>query len=225
MTMLILIDGLEEMAAAPGALPVLERLAATGRTGRLQFGGEPCFDLFGFSAPGRGGPEADLPLGYAVALGLTERDGTGEPDPERTWCCLGFTHLYKKQNDLRFLSPERTGQTSAECWALVEALQPDWAEAGWSLYAPSRTTRGGRAGPVFSRAADALVRTSPLDLLDGCSLRDRSPVGPDAKHLLPLLTVGQLILARHPVNQERQRAGRVPLNTPWVWGVGRGFGV
>ncbi|MEO5362682.1 MAG: hypothetical protein H7838_03545, partial [Magnetococcus sp. DMHC-8] len=69
----------------------------------------------------------------------------------------------------------------------------------------------------------AVVRTTPLEQLGGRSLRDLSPVGPYANTLLQLLTTGQMLLARHPVNQVRRQAGRLPLNTPWIWGVDQGL--
>lgn len=225
MPILIVIEGLiKQDVAAAGLLPIMDRLAATGRTGRLDCIGDPGFELFGHTAPEWSGSEPDLPLGYAVALGLAEQSGGGWPDPNRTWCCLGFTHLYTKQNDLIFLSAERTGQSREECWALVDALLPDLEEAGWLLYPPSR--HGLYGVPVFSRAATlappAVVHALPLDALEGQSFRKRSPSGPYASTLISLLTVGQMILARHPINLERQRLGRLPLNTPWMWGVGSG---
>ncbi len=221
MPILVVIDGLDPDAFA--RLSVVDRLAATGRTGRLRFSGEPRFEFFGRLVASPVSPEWDLPLGHATALGLMDRKGTEWPDPDRTWCCLGFTHLYQKQNDLIFLSAERTGQSHEECWDLVEAVLPDLEEAGWVLHPPSRLG----SVPLLSRSAaldpPALVRTSPLEELDGCSFRKRSPVGPYANTLLSLLTVGQLVLARHPVNRDRKQAGRLPLNTPWMWGVGRGM--
>ncbi|MBF0160752.1 MAG: hypothetical protein HQL88_00555 [Magnetococcales bacterium] len=239
MPVLILIDGLDSTPAAPDSMPVWRRLAATGRTGRLHCAAAPLFDLFGHGVPAGDGGQADLPLGYASALALADQAGSEWPDPERIWCCLGFTHLYKKQNDLLFLSPERTGQSEAECRALLEAILPDWQEAGWLLYPPTQIhkpensppARWGPAGGryfVLSRDASlpppAVVRSQPLDTLEGDSFRTRSPSGAYAATLLPLLTVGQLILVRHPVNQRRQQAGRVSLNTPWMWGVGSGMG-
>ncbi|MEO5339348.1 MAG: hypothetical protein H7837_02350 [Magnetococcus sp. MYC-9] len=226
MTILIAIDGLMSAAPEQEPLPVLERLAARGRTGRLQFRTEPWFEWLGgfsseWSTEGR-----DLPLGYASSLALAAREEMAWPDPTRIWCCLGFTHLYKKQNDLIFLSAERTGQSPEECRSLVEALLPDMQEAGWSWYAPVRA--GEDRVAVFSRAATlqpaADLQTQPLERLEGRSFRACAPTGPYAATLLRLLTVGQLILARHPLNRQRQRGGRVTLNTPWMWGVGSGMG-
>ena len=249
MSLLILIDGLEMASSSAThercayALPVLDRLAATGRTGRLRFAdggrspeeGGPYFEVFGSLSPGDFSLQHDLPLGYAVALGLANRDGKEKayPDPERTWCCLGFTHLYRKQNDLLFLSPERTGQTFDECWRLAEAFLPDLQEEGWSLSYHAGRPAGERdfsensqAMLLLSRAPSpenpAVVRTSPLLCLEGGSFGKLQPSGPYAQSLMRLLTSGQLSLARHPLNLERQRLGRVVLNTPWIWGVGRG---
>ena len=237
-SVLIVIDGLESTLPVPEKIPVWERLAATGRTGRLHCLSTPYFALFGHAPLGQVGGGADLPLGYATALALADGERQEWPDPERIWCCLGFTHLYKKQNDLLFLSAERTGQSVAECRALLEAVLPDLQEAGWLLYPLEQSygsggevssMRGWVGGKyfVFSRAApqdlSLELLSLPLDALEGHSFRDHSPSGTYAPTLLQLLTVGQLILARHPVNRQRQQAGRVTLNTPWIWGVGSGM--
>lgn len=243
MSLLVIIDGLETSPSSDhgqrdGSLPVLERLAATGQTGRLQLvdgtrrpeDGAPYFKLFGCMTPEHASLQHDLPLGYAVALGLA--DGAIFPDPKRTWCCLGFTHLYRKQNDLLFLSPERTGQTQDECWDLAKAILPELQEDGWSLGGQaSRSLPSSKSTQItllLSRDASPgnyiVVRTCPLVCSEGASFRQLQPSGPSAQSLLQLLTMGQLCLARHPLNVERQRSGRVALNTPWIWGVGHGMG-
>ncbi|MEO5363050.1 MAG: hypothetical protein H7838_05440, partial [Magnetococcus sp. DMHC-8] len=157
MTMRIVIDGLAEEAAVPALLPLLDRLAMAGRGGRVRLPGDPRFALLGRGEGGQARPDRDLPLGYATALASVDQAGDDWPDPARIWCCLGFTHLHARQNDLLFLSAERTGQARAEHDELVEALLPDLREAGWELHAPSRqgfgAGPGGRAVAVLSRAA------------------------------------------------------------------------
>lgn len=242
MSLLLLIDGLKIASASEYSeeedLPIVHRLAAIGQTGQLSFTdqsrepeeGSPYFDLFGYGMATEESEARDLPLGYLTALGRVDREGMKEPDPTRTYGCLGFTHLYKKQNDLMFLSPERTGQTYEECRLLAESFLIDLQEEGWSIHDPNWDTipswQTMPATIILSCAATSdspiQVRTRPLASLEGDSLRQSQPTGPYAKRLIQLLTSGQLSLARHPLNVERHRTGRVPLNTPWIWGVGRG---
>lgn len=244
MSLLLLIDGLSIASAAEQSkaedLPILHRLAAIGQTGQLSFTdqsrepeeGFPYFDLFGYGQTTEESEERDLPLGYLTALARADRAGMREPDPTHTYGCLGFTHLYKKRSDLVFLSPERTGQTYEECRLLTETFQTDLQEEGWSIHDPDRedlpSWQRRPATVVLSRAPSASpirVRTRSLACLEGDSFRRSQPIGLYAKRLIQLLTNGQLAVSRHPLNVERHRTGRVPLNTPWIWGVDRGDGL
>lgn len=221
MSVFLLIDGLESQTAPDllNTLPTLSRLAAVGRTGRLCFSdhhrkpeeGGPHFEIFADFDWSTLTDDRDLPLGYAVALGKEVN-----PDAKRSWCCLGFSHLYQKQTDLLFLSPERTGQTLEECWTLAQSLSPEFLDRGWSLHGDPQTV------PLLSHPDPKRVRTQPLDLLDGLSLGFVHPLGDHSKLFMELLTTGQLCLARHPINLERKSLGRMVLNTPWIWGVGDG---
>lgn len=251
MSLLILIDGLPWAVSTPDnthgvdrvgcmdSLPVLDRLAAVGETGVLRFaetGREPeeggaHVELFGCDLSSVCSADTDVPVGYAAALGLLGGEGDPAPDPGLTWCCLGFTHLYRKQNDLLFLSPERTGQTVEECRRLAEACLPAFMDQGWSLHVPEHEVLSASSPAMlllsrpFSQDRPAAVRTTPLAALEGHALLNKQPAGRDASHFMQLLTGGQLSLARHPINLERQRLGRVVLNTPWIWGVGCGHGL
>ncbi len=201
-------------------MPTVERLAAVGEGGRTRFcavegdvepEGRAFFSLFGLDA--RLDDEGDLPLGYLAAVGAGLR-----PDAGLTWGRLAFTHLLPKRNDLVFVSPERTGQSDAERWQLAQAMSEPLAESGWRL-------AGGEGGPLLvSRSSPLPVETRSLSGLEGKPFREYLPRGEGGRELLTLLTAGQLCLARHPLNLQRKNEGRLPLNTPWIWGVGSGAG-
>ena len=215
--LLVLIDGLYVAGETPEVtLPTLARLAAVGEGGRVDWGhgNPPSADRALFCLFDQDGAAEDLPLGFVTAQGM----GVA-PDPEWTWGCLGFTHLLPKRNELIFLSPERTGQTATECWTLAEALTEPLREGGWRLH-------GGPASPlVVSSQQPLMARTHSLEGLDGKPLHTFLPQGRDGQGLLQTLTAGQMILARHPLNLQRSKEGRMPLNTPWIWGLGDGRGL
>ncbi|MBF0136507.1 MAG: hypothetical protein H7833_02065 [Magnetococcus sp. DMHC-1] len=166
------------------------------------------FALFGM--PYGVDPEQDLPVGSLLARYL------GRPDASRhSWACLGFTHLQQVQAELRCVSKHRTGQTQAEIHALAEALLADYELEGWQVHA------GQHSVILLSTPRPMTVRTTPLQRVEGRTTLDILPKGRDAATLIRLLTTGQLILARHPLNRARQDQGRLTLNTPWIWGVGR----
>ncbi|WP_130470479.1 hypothetical protein [Candidatus Magnetaquicoccus inordinatus] len=226
MAVVVMIDGLS--AAVGGAVERWQwhRLAVVAKSGRISWSGHPFFAWFGQEALLQKAQMRDLPYGYLAALALLEE----LPDPERIWCCLGFTHLYQKQQDLLFLSPERTGQSVAEASSLAEALAEDWAEEGWVWHPPTARFLADGSWPGFfllsraptSKPEEWSVLTTPFNLLEGESLRSRMPQGPGAARLIQQLTNGQMLLARHERNRQRQQEGRMPLNSPWLWGVGSG---
>ena len=246
MSLIILIAGLQTTLTTERnqdrshPLAIMDRLAAMGQTGQLHFEhqgrhpeeGGPYFELFGMN-PGNIPAQQDLPLAYAMAGGSAGKESPFSPDPKRTWCCLSYTHLYQKQNDLIFMSAQRTGQTLEECLHLTEAFLPELQEAGWHLHDPAVGEKGmdsnAPATLLLYREAEpeqpVQVKTTPLSRLAEQSLRHNQPSGPYSQSLMQLVTSGQLVLATHPLNRTRQRCGRLVLNTPWIWGVGNGQGL
>lgn len=64
------------------------------------------------------------------------------------------------------------------------------------------------------------ARTRPLSEARGVDLTPLMPDGPDGVSLRALLTELQMVLSDHPVNRERERAGRPAANSLWLWGAG-----
>ncbi|MBF0176491.1 MAG: hypothetical protein HQL63_06540 [Magnetococcales bacterium] len=218
----IVIEGLSVQEDPPlhTLCPPLGRWVSRGRRGMLAWpaaGSDATlekpglFALFGLLPEVLSG--RDLPSGYhmARAMGLADDAGLG-------WAVLGFTHLRQVQMDLHVVSRQRTGQNQAEVAALAQALAEEYLREGWRIHP------GMGMELLLSTTLPLQVRTFPLAHLEGRRTLDLLPQGADAASLLRLLTTGQLILARHPLNQERQAQGRLPLNTPWIWGVGRDHG-
>ncbi|MBF0425357.1 MAG: hypothetical protein HQL66_06030 [Magnetococcales bacterium] len=219
MAIVIFVEGVSVQGASPppDRSPILSALVADGRAGRVAWPPgvaditlerPELFALFGVSvdlARGQDPPTGSL---LARAAGLAS-------DELRDWACLAFTHLRQVGAELRFVSIHQTGQSWAEVADLARALAPEFALEGWQVHAD-------REGVLLlSTARNLQVRTHPLDRLAGRHALETLPTGPDAAHLLTLLTSGQMLLARHPRNHDRLAQGRVPLNTPWIWGIGR----
>ncbi|MBF0622833.1 MAG: hypothetical protein HQL54_13005 [Magnetococcales bacterium] len=225
MPVLFLIDGLTADGDPPfGSLcPHLDGMAAHGDTGRvrlIQKGQVPEESMAWFSLFGRAGffpKETDPPLGYLSALGLGLN-----PDPSRIWARLSFTHVYRKQDKLIFMSPNRTGQSPGECQILASGMKEDLAVMGWKLH----LTNPDSLCILVSSDQPIQARTSMLDRLEGESLLDFIPRSSSGgKGLTNLLTNAQMLLKPHPVNLEREAEGRFPLNLAWFWGMsdGRNF--
>ncbi|MEO5378777.1 MAG: hypothetical protein H7832_13495 [Magnetococcus sp. DMHC-6] len=219
MSILLLIDGLIQEGDGPleHYAPTLGRLWSNGRSGHIflpqrKFIPEEdifFFDLFNKELPER--QHQDLPLGFFAALGLDL-----QPDPTRSWGRLAFSHLRQQREQLLFVSPHRTGQTRAEIQRLAQDLAIELAIDGWTIHSSLNEHL------LISYPNPLHIRTTPLPPLDGQSILEHLPRGSDNNVLQRLLISGQLLLARHPINLERQTQHRVTLNTPWIWGVGTG---
>ena len=221
MSICIIIDGMLMAGDPAGAVycPEIGRMAAVGRGGSMDLGQDA-------SHPERGLLHLDLllgretlpaalkklPLGYLGALGMGF-----EPDPEKTWAALGLLHLFQKTNKLLFLSPERVGLQPAEKKALIACLQEELQHQGWNLHWSDVW-----GGAVISSEQELLVDSAHIGILEGESFFEQLPQGLNANTMLALITTGQMLLVRDKTNLEREKKQLLPLNSPWLWGVGRG---
>jgi hypothetical protein len=225
MSILLIIDGLlVEGDPSPGAYcHDLNRLAAVGSCGQVDFGPE-------LVSPELGNVYSDILLGLDVwgtkktlPLGCISAYGMGldfDLNLNRTWAALGLLHLFPKANKLLFLSPSRVGLSSGEKKQLILGLEEEFNHQGWTIHWSDMWEAA-----VASVDGELDVISYPLDILEGQSFFDCLPKGSDANTLISLVTTGQMLLAREPLNKEREKNRLLPLNTPWIWGVGRGDGL
>ncbi|MFZ2540542.1 MAG: hypothetical protein WAW75_02080 [Gallionella sp.] len=68
------------------------------------------------------------------------------------------------------------------------------------------------------------MRTTPYSEVFGRNVRSALPTGADAAHWHQLSNEIQMLLFAHPVNQEREARGEVPVNSMWFWGAGDTMG-
>lgn len=64
------------------------------------------------------------------------------------------------------------------------------------------------------------VQTCPLEQAIGRDVNRVLPTGPDAKTWMVRLNEVQMLLHEHPVNHARTEAGKLPINSIWLWGGG-----
>lgn len=76
--------------------------------------------------------------------------------------------------------------------------------------------RGGNQPAPFSRDT---FTVPPHDLTDQ-SVLDAYPRGPGSDLLARLMAESEAVLADHPVNQARKKAGKLPATNIWLWGLG-----
>ena len=76
---------------------------------------------------------------------------------------------------------------------------------------------------VLDDASDefgGLTCTPPHDIT-GQSFAEHLPKGSGSERVLAIMEKAKAILASHPANAERAKAGRSPANALWLWGQGR----
>lgn len=64
------------------------------------------------------------------------------------------------------------------------------------------------------------IRTKPLSWSVGRDVSAASPAGVDVSRWRSPLAEIEMLLYAHPVNEQRQLAGKVPVNSLWLWGEG-----
>ncbi len=69
--------------------------------------------------------------------------------------------------------------------------------------------------------SDPDIRTTPVDLASGRGIRPLMPKGKEAANWAALLNETQMLFHHSPVNQERERSGRLGVSGIWPWGGGR----
>jgi len=73
---------------------------------------------------------------------------------------------------------------------------------------------------VWREGIDKLEVEPPHDLTDR-PVGDGWPKGPAADKVLGIISRSMGILSDHPVNRERLKGGKSPVNSVWLWGQGR----
>lgn len=122
-------------------------------------------------------------------------------------------HWQLGMDDARLIDPAALALTETESRALLAAAAPLLAESGVTL--------------AYTRPGDWLAQGELLCGLAACSLR-RALRGTLSRELLAqaparlrrLQAELQMLLHDHPVNQQRERESRSPVNALWIDGAG-----
>lgn len=194
------------------ALPRLEKLLA-----RLAPAGRDDGDESTLSMPHE--------RALARALGLPAADGlipwaawearlAGRDDGGRAWARITPCHWRVGTGHVAMDNPGDLRLEDGQSRALFEAMQPYFREDGIALDYHL---------PMFWLAHGEIFRdipTASLERVAGRSVDDWMPRTPQAAPLRRLQQEMQMLLYTHPVNEERESAGLLPVNSFWVSGAG-----
>ena len=189
-------------------LPALERLLARARTGGgEEAGGEAAVcTAFGVDGP---------PWPVAAAARAGEADAVpGGGSPDGWWLRVDPVHLRVDTDHARLFGPYVLGLEATEAAALVERLNGHLEADGLAIEAPAPDR-------WYLRLAEAPdLRTHDLPEVAGRNVNPFLPGGGAAARWRGWLTEIQMLLHDAPVNIERERRGRLPVNSVWPWGGG-----
>ncbi len=191
-------------------IPTIRRIAAAGRITMVQ-------TVVPELPPGSDVANLSL-LGYNPSLNYTgrapiEAAGAGLPlaPDEVAFRC----NLVTVENGL--MQDYSAGHISTEeAHALIADLQAKLGRPGLAFH-------GGvsyRHLIVWKNGPADVQATPPHECSDQ-PVERHQPTGPRAAEILRLMNDSQDILARHPVNEARRRAGKRPATQIWLWGQGR----
>jgi hypothetical protein len=133
----------------------------------------------------------------------------GQPWARITPC---FWHVGVDQ--IQMLHPDGLQLSEADSRTVLEAVRPYFAEDGITLHYHSPTCWYARS-PLFDGLA-----TASLDRVVGRNVNAWMPEGAQAAPLRRLQNEMQMLLYTHPVNDARQAAGQLAVNSFWVSGAG-----
>ncbi|WP_348944878.1 hypothetical protein ABHF33_15980 [Chitinibacter sp. FCG-7] len=138
-----------------------------------------------------------------------------QPDlPAGYWLCADPVTLRVDRDHLTVLGEPYLEVTQAEADALVAALNALYRADGFEFIAPTSQR-------WFVRLpADPELRFTPIYRALGQNLNDVLPQGAGALKFNALLNEMQMLLYSHGVNDARDAAGQLLINSIWLWGNG-----
>jgi hypothetical protein len=130
------------------------------------------------------------------------------------WLRIDPVYLQADRDRLYLLAHEELHLTRAQADALVASLNAHFRDDGWQIHAPHLQ----RWYLHLDRPAQ--IHTTTLYEAFGHDVHTCLPAGPDQPRWHGWLNECQMLLASHPVNEEREAHAQMPVNSIWPWGGG-----
>jgi len=120
--------------------------------------------------------------------------------------------LKADRDSATLLSPDQLDLSDDDAAILIEALNAFVAEDGLTFF-----TRGPKEWYLSGWSAESL-KSYPPSFLANRKASAFLPEGEGSAHWRRLMTEIQMLLHTHPVNQQREQRGLMPINSVWFWG-------
>lgn len=130
------------------------------------------------------------------------------------WMRADPVHLRIHRDQLLLADCAAFGITQQEADQYVSALNRHFAQDGLEFIAP-------HAARWYLRLAQRPeIATNVLSEVIGTNVNARLPAGKDALRWHTVANEIQMLLHQHPLNAAREAAGRMTVNSVWLWGGG-----
>ena len=131
------------------------------------------------------------------------------------WLRADPVHLHPERDRLVLTDSQMLDVTQDEANGLVAEIMEHYKADGWLL----KAARPGRWYLKPPRAPK--MTTTSLPEVIGHDIHPYLPQGKDGKAWHTVLNEMQILLHTAKVNEERERHGKLPINSLWFWGGGR----
>ena len=140
--------------------------------------------------------------------------GTGTPPGEHFWLSADPVHLQVNRDQLILMAPETLSITEAEAVSLCAALNRHFDADHFTFLAPHSHRW------YLRTARPARISTTGLSRAAGHDVDRMLPEGEDRMAWHRIFNEVQMLLHAHPVNEEREQRGALPINSLWFSGGG-----
>ena len=132
------------------------------------------------------------------------------------WLCADPVHLRFQQNQLILADSGSFGIELDEARAIAGELNRHFSGIGsFHVATADRWYLQLAATTVLDK-----FDVPPLSAVAGRRVEQQLPATPQTANLRKLLNESQMVLHGHPANAARESAGRLPINSLWLWGAG-----
>ena len=192
----------------PALSALLGRLSAGPRVGTDEYSLSPPHERALAAAWGWQGADGALPWAAhrAIADGLDANHGA--------WGLLTPVHWHVGRDHITLADPQACHLSAAESQQLLAALKPLFGDDGWSV------DWGAAERWYASHPSLAELPCASPDRVIGRNVDLWLPNTPQVRHVRRLQSEAQMLLYAHPLHDEREARGELPVNSFWLSGCG-----
>jgi hypothetical protein len=150
---------------------------------------------------------------FPVAPITLSADG-GEPSNAH-WLRADPVHLRINRDQLILVDSKAFSISEAEAIEFTNKLNQHFG-ADNLIFQPLHPTRWYLRYP-----SDMELRCTSLQDATGRNIDALLPTGKEARRFRSLFNEAQMVLFSHPLNEARESAGQLPINSVWFWGNGK----